>query len=110
MTARPKFKYVRSDALRRAVASLPCQWCGRVGDTQCSHSNQAKHGHGRGIKSSDEYSAALCVRHHAMVDSSYSMTGQEREDMWQAAHEKTVHELIKQWLWPTDVQYPDWLK
>ena len=110
MTARPKFKYVRSEALRRAVASLPCQHCGIVGQTQCSHSNQAKHGHGSKIKSSDEYSAALCVRHHAMVDSSYSMTGQEREDMWQAAHEKTVHELKNQGIWPAGVPYPEWLK
>ena len=110
MTARPKFKYVRSEPLRRAVASLPCQACGIEGQTQCSHSNEARMGHGRGIKSTDLAVAGLCVRCHSQVDASYSLTGEQRQAMWQAAHEKTVRELKNQGLWPAGVPYPEWLK
>ena len=38
---------VRSEALRRAVASLPCINCGVPGHSQCAHSNSGK---GAGIK------------------------------------------------------------
>ena len=38
---------VRSEALRRAVASLPCINCGIPGHSQCAHSNSGK---GAGIK------------------------------------------------------------
>ena len=38
---------VRSEALRRAVASLPCVNCGVPGHSQCAHSNSGK---GAGIK------------------------------------------------------------
>lgn len=38
----PKFPYVRSKPLLKAVATLPCQICGCHG-TQASHSNQSAH-------------------------------------------------------------------
>ena len=110
MTARPKFRYVRSKALMEAYREIPCQSCGADDGTVAgAHSNSGKMGKGLGRKATD-YCASLCSKCHAKVDSSYSMTGEQRQAMWQAAHEKTVHELIKQWLWPTDVRYPDWLK
>ena len=43
----PKAAPVRSEALRRAVASLPCVICGVPGHSQCAHSNSGK---GAGIK------------------------------------------------------------
>ena len=46
-TAIPKAALVRSEALRRAVASLPCINCGVPGHSQCAHSNSGK---GAGIK------------------------------------------------------------
>ncbi len=51
---------VRSEALRRAVASLPCINCGVPGHSQCAHSNSGK---GAGIKASDLDSFPLCTVH-----------------------------------------------
>ena len=86
---RPKFTYLRSKSHRMAVAALDCQLCGKAGPSQCSHSNQAIHGKGRGIKASDIYTAALCPRCHEMVDSSYLLTGEERQALWDQAYQKT---------------------
>lgn len=51
----------RSEKLRRAVAGLPCQHCGREGCTQAAHRNESK---GMGMKVSDALLAALCVDCH----------------------------------------------
>lgn len=51
---------VRSEAMRRAVASLPCINCGVPGHSQCAHSNSGK---GAGIKASDLDSFPLCTVH-----------------------------------------------
>jgi len=90
---RPKFAYLRSKARRMAVAALDCQLCGAAGPSQCSHSNQSKHGKGRGIKASDEFTAALCPRCHDMIDSSYSMSGEAREALWNEAYRNTLEAL-----------------
>lgn len=55
-----KFPYWRSKPYLRWVASKPCLACGREGFSQAAHSNQAKHGKGRGIKASDEFTFPLC--------------------------------------------------
>jgi hypothetical protein len=107
MIARPKFYYVRSRALLKAVANLPCQECGIEGRTQASHSNQAVHGHGRGIKSSDVYIAALCVEHHALVDQGHRLSKAERIELWTTAWRNTVRALIQRGEWPADVPVPD---
>ena len=86
---RPKFTYLRSKSRRMAVAALDCQLCGAAGPSQCAHSNQAIHGKGRGIKASDAFCAALCPRCHSMIDSSYSLSGEERTAMWDEAYRKT---------------------
>ena len=90
---RPKFNYLRSEKLRKKVASLDCQLCGASGPSQCSHSNQAIHGKGRSIKASDEFTAALCSRCHEMVDSSYSLSGEAREALWNEAYRNTQQTL-----------------
>ena len=56
----PKAAPVRSEAYRRAVASLPCIACGVPGHSQCAHSNSGK---GAGIKASDLDSFPLCTVH-----------------------------------------------
>ncbi len=84
MTARlifPKTLTFRSEDLRRAVASLPCVCCGRVGATQAAHTNTGK---GGGIKASDAAIMALCadapgfVGCHSRVDARSTMTKAER--------------------------------
>lgn len=51
---------LRSEAYRRAVASLPCIHCKAPGYSQCAHSNSGK---GAGIKASDLDSFPLCTVH-----------------------------------------------
>ena len=102
----PKFPYIRSKPLLKAVASLPCQICGCHG-TQASHSNQASHGKGRSIKASDIYIAALCPACHYEIDQGHRLGKGERIAMWTRAHHKTVRELLAQGLWPMDVPVPD---
>ncbi|MDN5542514.1 MAG: hypothetical protein L0G58_09410 [Acinetobacter sp.] len=46
-----------------AVRLLPCIRCGNP-NSQADHSNSAKHGKGRGIKSSDLFTVPICVGYH----------------------------------------------
>ena len=50
-----------------AVRKLPCIRCGNP-DSQAGHSNSAKHGKGRSIKSSDVYTIPLCQSCHFQFD------------------------------------------
>lgn len=50
-----------SEALRRAVASLPCAYCQAEGISQAAHSNLYEHGKGRGLKASDAATFPLCA-------------------------------------------------
>jgi len=90
-----KFKYLRSKKHLQNVAELPCQHCGTEGQTQAAHSNWAEHGKGRGIKASDEYTAALCYTCHAELDQGMSLSREERRVMWDIAYAKTLVELEK---------------
>ena len=50
-----------------AVRLLPCVKCGQS-PSQAAHSNSAKHGKGRSIKSSDQFTIPLCFKCHAAFD------------------------------------------
>ena len=50
-----------------AIRKLPCIRCGDP-NSQAAHSNSAKHGKGRGIKASDEFTIPLCFKCHAAFD------------------------------------------
>lgn len=107
MTARPKFDYVRSKKLLRAVASIPCQHCGREGYTQAAHSNWSEHGKGRSIKASDIYTAALCCTCHSALDQGSHLSREQRQDLWGNAWRRTVRTLVSNGEWPQDVAIPD---
>jgi hypothetical protein len=49
------------------IRKLPCIRCGNP-NSQAAHSNSAKHGKGRGIKSSDLFVIPLCATCHAAFD------------------------------------------
>ena len=56
------------DAKRLAeIRKLPCIRCGNP-NSQAAHSNSAKYGKGRGIKSSDLFVIPLCFKCHAAFD------------------------------------------
>ncbi|MEG1155115.1 MAG: hypothetical protein RSD94_04515 [Acinetobacter sp.] len=50
-----------------AIRKLPCIRCGNP-YSQAAHSNSAKHGKGRSIKASDEFTIPLCAICHAAFD------------------------------------------
>jgi hypothetical protein len=72
---------------------------------QAAHTNWG-HGKGRGIKASDEYTAALCLKCHYEVDQGKNLSREERQEMWEKAHRRTVQTLIAQGNWPKDVPIP----
>ena len=88
----PKHQYVRDKALLKRVALLNCQHCGSGTMVQAAHTNWGG-GKGRGIKADDNLVAALCQTCHWEVDQGTKLSKQERQTMWQAAHEKTIKAL-----------------
>ena len=107
MTACPKFTYVRSKPLLKAVADLPCQHCGREGYTQAAHSNESVHGKGKSIKASDVFTAALCCTCHAALDQGSHLTREQRQELWGNAWRRTVKTLVTAGNWPANVEIPD---
>jgi hypothetical protein len=106
-----KFNYIRSPKLLKACRSVACQHCGRDDGTVCAaHSNQARHGKGRGLKASDIYVASLCFACHYGLDQGAKMTREEREKMWADAHLLTVKTLVRLGKWPAGVPFPDCLE
>ena len=105
---RPKFAYIRSPKLMALYRTLHCQHCGRDDLTVVgAHSNQARHGKGRGIKASDIFAASLCARCHTAVDQSYHLSRDEREKLWWDAHVKTIRELVRRLQWPQEIPIPN---
>ena len=111
----PKAAPVRSEAYRRAVASLPCINCGVPGHSQCAHSNSGK---GAGIKASDLDSFPLCTVHpgadgrlvqgcHENFDQGALFTKavrRELEPVWAADTQRRIKGMG---LWPKGVPVPD---
>ena len=61
-----------------AIRKLPCIRCGNP-NSQAAHSNSAKHGKGRGIKSSDLFVIPLCATCHAAFDQ-YKLGNREQSE------------------------------
>lgn len=91
--ARPveKVRTYRSEAWRRAVASLPCIVCGREGATQAAHPNHI--GKGMATKASDAWCVPLCVEHHSEFDQGRRWTKQEKRDLMAGWIVQTINEL-----------------
>ena len=58
---------MRNPKRLKEVRQLPCVHCGNP-NSQAAHSNSSKHGKGRGIKASDEYTVPLCHVCHSALD------------------------------------------
>ena len=106
---------VRSEAYRRAVASLPCINCKVPGYSQCAHSNSGK---GAGIKASDLDSFPLCTVHPGadggLVQGCHERFDQgalfpravrrELEPVWAADTRRKIQAMG---LWPKGLPVPD---
>ena len=102
----PKYQYVRSKELMRNAREIPCQHCGADDGTVCGAHTNWGGGKGRGVKASDNLIASLCFDCHAELDQGKTLTKEQRQDMWQNAHIKTVHKLVELGLWPKNVGQP----
>lgn len=104
-----KATVVRSEAYRRAVASLPCLSCGMPGISQCAHANTGK---GMGTKACDLRSFPLCSCQpgrqgcHSRFDQGALFSKLARlaiEDAWIA---DTQRRIFAMGLWPKGVELP----
>jgi len=87
----------RNKKLTDAARLLPCQHCGTSdGTVVAAHSNQLRDGKGRGLKAHDYRIASLCYRCHMELDQGAKMSKQERVDMWEEAHRKTIGLFFEQ--------------
>lgn len=103
----PKHQYVRSKKLLEAAREIPCQNCYvDDGTVVAAHTNWGG-GKGRSIKADDNLIASLCYRCHCQLDQGSALSKEQRQDMWQMAHRKTVQRLVSLKLWPQDVPVPD---
>lgn len=89
----------RNRKLLDLLRESPCQACGKSdGTVVAAHSNQLRDGKGRGLKAHDYRTASLCFTCHAELDQGKSMSRQERIEMWEEAHRKTIG-----WLFENDL-------
>lgn len=86
----------RSEAWRRAVASLPCARCMREGQTQAAHPNHR--GKGLGMKAPDCWTVPLCVECHREFDQGKTMTKLEKREMMDTWIILTILELASKGL------------
>jgi hypothetical protein len=101
-----KTPHVRSKAILEACREIACQVCGADdGTVVAAHSNQSKHGKGMGIKADDRYVAAMCSICHHQIDQGFLYSREERNGIWDAAHDKTVEQLQQRGLWPKWIPY-----
>ncbi|ANT40778.1 DUF968 domain-containing protein [Acinetobacter baumannii] len=83
---------MRSTKRLNEIRALPCVRCGQS-PSQAAHSNSSKHGKGRGIKASDEFTVPLCAICHGLFDQFNLGTRQESEAMFERWLEKTERML-----------------
>ena len=86
----------RNRKLLDAARELSCQHCGaNDGTVVAAHSNQLRDGKGKGIKAHDYRIASLCYRCHADLDQGSTMSREERLEMWESAHRRTIGQLFE---------------
>ena len=86
----------RNKKLLEMVRMSPCQNCGSQDGTVCAaHSNQMRDGKGKGIKAHDYRIAALCFRCHSELDQGSKLSREERLQIWEDAHRKTIGWLFE---------------
>ncbi len=78
-----------------------CMCCLEPAPDGCepAHSNQSRHGKGMSIKAHDLFHAAIKHDCHAKLDQGKHLSREERTELWQIAHERTLLEYFRRgWL------------
>lgn len=87
----------RNKKLLELVRQFPCKNCGIQDETVvAAHSNQLRDGKGRGIKAHDYRIASLCFNCHYEIDQGKNLNKQQKIELWEEAHRKTIAELFEQ--------------
>lgn len=89
----PKYEYFRSKVHLKNVRAIHCLGCGLVGESQAAHSNQGRHGKGKGIKSSDEFTIPLCQNCHRDFDHYSTLDRDKSERYFMQKLEATIFYL-----------------
>jgi nitrite reductase/ring-hydroxylating ferredoxin subunit len=86
----------RNRALLDCARDLPCSSCGADDGTIVpAHSNEIRHGHGKGIKSSDACFCCLCHRCHFEYDQGLSMDRDQKRIFFALAMCQTYKVLME---------------
>ena len=96
----------RDRKLLDKAREIPCQNCRNDdGTVVAAHSNQSKHGKGKGLKAHDCFMAALCHRCHSWLDNSgghdldptgvYQPTREDKAAMFDRAKDRTLLEFFQ---------------
>ena len=86
----------RNKKLLEIVRESPCQCCGKKdGTVVAAHSNQQRDGKGTAIKAHDYRIAALCHRCHFELDAGAKLSKEQRHEMFEEAHRKTIGWLFE---------------
>ena len=86
----------RNKKLLNLAKDAPCMLCNsNDGTVVAAHSNQLRDGKGTGIKSQDYRISFLCAAHHFMIDNGKELDKQERINLWEDAHRKTIAWLFE---------------
>jgi hypothetical protein len=86
----------RNRKLLDAIHDFACAHCGvSDGTVSAAHSNQLRDGKGRGLKAHDYRVAALCNRCHYSIDQGRDLSYEQRIELWEEAHRKTVGWLFE---------------
>ena len=81
----------RNPKLLKLAKDAPCMICGAMdGTIVAAHSNQLRDGKGTGIKSHDFRCSFLCNLCHTMIDNGKELSREERVDVWENAHRRTI--------------------
>ena len=85
----------RNPKLLKLAKDAPCMNCGIMDDTiVAAHSNQLRDGKGTGIKSDDFRCSFLCSMCHARIDNGKELSREERIELWENAHRRTIGYLF----------------
>lgn len=89
---------MRSPKRLAEIRKLPCVRCGNP-NSQAAHSNSAKHGKGRSIKASDQFTIPLCAICHAAFDQ-YKLGNREQSEKlferWLVRVERMLNQTDKE--------------
>ncbi len=80
---------MRDNKRLATIRKFPCVRCGGR-PSQAAHSNSSKHGKGRSIKASDEFTVPLCFKCHAAFD------------RFELGNREESEKLFEQWLVKTE--------